>query len=168
VEQGERLKVTVIGTDGSISEQDAAGTLEWLQQAVGGPIEARLFPGDWIAGPMVVVGFNPLSGNDRDLPDHWREHLVAKAVTVVLPGGLRFRAAAVADVIRSKRLAGRDKDVLALPEILQQARKLGLLSTNHERSCIRSSVSLRRWCAASVGLHLCQTLRVSRRCSVSR
>ena len=53
--------------------------------------------------------------------------LIGTAVTVELAGGLRIRVAAVADVIRSKRLAGRDKDVRALPEIVEQARKLGLI-----------------------------------------
>ena len=32
-----------------------------------------------------------------------------------------MRAAAVADVTQSKRLSGREKDVLALPEIMEQA-----------------------------------------------
>lgn len=52
---------------------------------------------------------------------------IQSAVIVELPGGLQIRVAAVADVIRSKRLAGRDKDVRALPEIIEQARKLGLI-----------------------------------------
>lgn len=101
------MKVTVIEPDGTVREQDADGSLEWFQRAVGGPIEAvelagtvvgyiheegklvglgrngiatavsksSLFPGDWIAGPMVVAGFDPRSGLDRDLPAHWREHL---------------------------------------------------------------------------------------------
>ena len=54
------------------------------------------------------------------------DDLTERAVGVELPGGVRVRVAAVADVIRSKRLAGREKDVLALPEIIEQARRLGL------------------------------------------
>lgn len=54
--------------------------------------------------------------------------LIESAVTVELVGGLRIHVAAVADVIRSKRLAGRDKDVRALPEIVEQARRLGLIA----------------------------------------
>jgi len=52
---------------------------------------------------------------------------LATLLLAVLQGQERIRVAAVADVIRSKRLAGRDKDVRALPEIVEQARKLGLI-----------------------------------------
>ena len=39
---------------------------------------------------------------------------------------IQIRVASVADVIRSKQQAGRPKDLTALPEIIQQARVLGL------------------------------------------
>lgn len=53
--------------------------------------------------------------------------LAANAVLVDLPGGIRVRVAAVRYVIESKRRAGREKDITALPEIIVKARRLGLI-----------------------------------------
>jgi len=55
------------------------------------------------------------------------EDLLANAVLIELREGLRVRVAAVGDVIESKRRAGREKDITALPEIITQARRLGLV-----------------------------------------
>ena len=55
------------------------------------------------------------------------DDLVPRAVLVELPDGVRTRVASVEDVIQSKRLAGREKDILALPEIIAAARMLGLI-----------------------------------------
>lgn len=55
------------------------------------------------------------------------DDLVSRAVLVELPDGPTVRVAAVGDVIESKRQAGREKDVLALPEIIEGARRLGLI-----------------------------------------
>ncbi len=57
------------------------------------------------------------------------DDLIATSVEVDLDMALpplHIRVAAVADVIRSKQQAGRPKDLTALPEIIQQARALGL------------------------------------------
>jgi len=67
------------------------------------------------------ISFAP-SGFGRGYDD-----LAANALLVELPGGLRVRVAAVRDVIESKRAAGREKDITALPEIISEARRLGLL-----------------------------------------
>ena len=55
------------------------------------------------------------------------DDLVKRAVVVELAGGTRVRVAAVRDVIESKRKAGREKDITALPEIITQARQRGLI-----------------------------------------
>lgn len=55
------------------------------------------------------------------------EDLDAGAVLVDLGDDVRVRVAAVRDVVESKRRAGREKDVTALPEIITEARRLGLL-----------------------------------------
>lgn len=55
------------------------------------------------------------------------DELIERAVTVELAGSVFVKVAAVADVVRSKQLAGREKDLVALPEIIDQARRLGLL-----------------------------------------
>ena len=66
------------------------------------------------------ISFAP-SGFGRGYDD-----LATNASLVELPGGLRVRVAAVRDVIESKRAAGREKDITALPEIITEARRLGL------------------------------------------
>ena len=60
---------------------------------------------------------------------HGYDELVQRAVTVELTGGLHIRVAAVSDVVTSKRAAGRTKDIEALPEIIEQARRKGLLES---------------------------------------
>ncbi len=67
------------------------------------------------------ISFTP-SGFPDGYPD-----LAQRSVLLELARGIRVQVAAVADVVASKRSAGRDKDVRALPEIIDQARKLGLL-----------------------------------------
>ncbi len=66
------------------------------------------------------ISFAP-SGFGRGYDD-----LATNATLVELPGGLQVRVAAVRDVIVSKRAAGREKDIMALPEIITEARRLGL------------------------------------------
>jgi len=53
--------------------------------------------------------------------------LADQATIVQLRGDLQVRVAAVRDVIASKRSAGRPKDIRALPEIIEQARRRGLV-----------------------------------------
>lgn len=59
------------------------------------------------------LSFAP-SGFSRGYDD-----LTTNAILVELPGGLKVRVAAVRDVIESKRRAGREKDITALPEIIR-------------------------------------------------
>lgn len=55
------------------------------------------------------VTFQPSgTGGYRDLDEHAAEHSI---------GALRIRVAALADIIRSKEAAGRDKDIQALNEL---------------------------------------------------
>jgi hypothetical protein len=67
-----------------------------------------------------------ISFTPSGFPDGY-DDLAQRSVILELAGGVRVHVAAVKDVVASKRSAGRDKDVRALPEIIDQARKLGLL-----------------------------------------